>query len=47
MVSQTRALLARYQTSAGRYTERVPSFGHSPHLERPAEFSSLVREFLA
>jgi pimeloyl-ACP methyl ester carboxylesterase len=43
MVTQTRAVLDRY----GRYTERVlPGCGHSPHLERPAEFAALVDEFL-
>jgi pimeloyl-ACP methyl ester carboxylesterase len=44
MVAQTRAVLARY---AGGFTEHVlPGCGHSPHLERPAEFTVLVREFL-
>lgn len=45
MVTQTRAVLERYP---GRYTEHVlPGCGHSPHLERPAEFTALVRDFLA
>jgi pimeloyl-ACP methyl ester carboxylesterase len=45
MVAQTRAVLDRYP---GRYTEHVlPGCGHSPHLERPAEFTTLVRDFLA
>lgn len=44
MVAQTRAVLDAY----GRYTEHVlPGCGHSPHLERPAEFTALVGEFLA
>lgn len=44
MVTQTRAVLDRY----GRYTERVlAGCGHSPHLERPAEFTRLVDDFLA
>ncbi|HVV21906.1 MAG TPA: alpha/beta hydrolase [Pseudonocardiaceae bacterium] len=44
MVAQTRAVLDSY----GRYTEHVlPGCGHSPHLERPAEFAALVDEFLA
>jgi pimeloyl-ACP methyl ester carboxylesterase len=48
MVSQTRAVLDRYQAAGGRYTEHVlPGCGHSPHLERPAEFTSLVLAFLA
>ncbi|HEX3647748.1 MAG TPA: alpha/beta hydrolase [Pseudonocardiaceae bacterium] len=45
MVAQTRAVLDRYP---GRSTEHVlPGCGHSPHLERPAEFTTLVRDFLA
>jgi pimeloyl-ACP methyl ester carboxylesterase len=45
MVAQTRAVLERYP---GRYAEHVlPGCGHSPHLERPAEFLGLVTDFLA
>jgi pimeloyl-ACP methyl ester carboxylesterase len=48
MVGQMRAVLDRYQAAGGRYTERVlPGCGHSPHLERPAEFAAAVTEFLA
>jgi pimeloyl-ACP methyl ester carboxylesterase len=47
MVGQTRALLDRYRAAGGTYTEQVLSCGHSPHLERPGEFLSLVTEFLA
>lgn len=48
MVSQTRAVLDRYQANGGHYTEHVlPGCGHSPHLERPAEFAELVTEFVA
>ena len=48
MVGQIRAVLDRYQAAGGRYTERVlPGCGHSPHLERPAEFTAAVTEFLA
>jgi pimeloyl-ACP methyl ester carboxylesterase len=48
MVGQMRAVLDRYQAAGGRYTERVlPGCGHSPHLERPAEFTAAVTEFLA
>jgi pimeloyl-ACP methyl ester carboxylesterase len=48
MVAQTRAVLDRYQAGGGRYTEHVlPGCGHSPHLERAAEFTSLVTDFLS
>jgi pimeloyl-ACP methyl ester carboxylesterase len=48
MVAQTRGVLDRYTAADGRYTEHVlPGCGHSPHLERPAEFTSLVGDFLA
>ncbi|HEY1105213.1 MAG TPA: alpha/beta hydrolase [Agromyces sp.] len=39
MVSQTRAVLARYAERGGTVTEvELEGCGHSPHLERPAEF---------
>jgi pimeloyl-ACP methyl ester carboxylesterase len=39
MVAQTRALFEAY----GPYTEIVyPDCGHSPHIERPAEFAALL-----
>ncbi|WP_435825957.1 alpha/beta fold hydrolase [Micromonospora zamorensis] len=45
MVGQTRAVLERYAAAGGAYHEVVlPGCGHSPHLERPAEF---VAELLA
>ena len=45
MVGQTRAVLERYAAAGGTYQEVVlPGCGHSPHLERPAEF---VAELLA
>jgi pimeloyl-ACP methyl ester carboxylesterase len=48
MVTQTRAVLDRYRAAGGHYTEHVlPGCGHSPHLERPADFTSLVGDFLA
>jgi pimeloyl-ACP methyl ester carboxylesterase len=45
MVAQTRAVLDH---ASGHYTEHVlAGCGHSPHLERPAEFTALVTDFLA
>ncbi|MCX4470339.1 Tropinesterase [Micromonospora sp. MW-13] len=45
MVGQTRAVLDRYAAAGGTYREVVlAGCGHSPHLERPAEF---VAELLA
>ncbi|MFG1843580.1 alpha/beta fold hydrolase [Micromonospora sp. NPDC049175] len=45
MVGQTRSVLERYAAAGGTYQEVVlPGCGHSPHLERPAEF---VAELLA
>lgn len=39
MVSQTRDVLARYAQGGGEVTElSMEGVGHSPHLERPAEF---------
>ncbi|MEU5938750.1 alpha/beta hydrolase [Micromonospora sp. NPDC047548] len=45
MIAQTRAVLERYAAAGGAYREVVlPGCGHSPHVERPAEF---VAELLA
>ncbi|MBB2913427.1 pimeloyl-ACP methyl ester carboxylesterase [Streptosporangium becharense] len=38
MITQTRAALERY----GSYTEVVLDCGHSPHIERPAEFRAAL-----
>ncbi|GAB3859348.1 alpha/beta hydrolase [Micromonospora andamanensis] len=39
MIGQTRAVLDRYAEAGGTYREvTLPGCGHSPHLERPAEF---------
>jgi pimeloyl-ACP methyl ester carboxylesterase len=39
MVGQTRAVLQRYAAAGGSYTEvLLEECGHSPHIERPAEF---------
>ncbi|MEV4528170.1 alpha/beta hydrolase [Streptosporangium sp. NPDC049304] len=42
MVTQTRAVLERY----GPYTEVVLDCGHSPHIERPAEFRAALSDHL-
>ena len=48
MVAQTRAVLDRYAAAGGTYDEIVlADTGHSPHIERPAEFSTALREILA
>jgi pimeloyl-ACP methyl ester carboxylesterase len=48
MVTQTRAVLDRYAAAGGTYEEIVfPDTGHSPHLERPAEFTAALRNILA
>ena len=39
MVAQTRAVLERYAAAGGSFTEvLLEGCGHSPHIERPAEF---------
>lgn len=48
MVTQTRAVLDRYAAAGGSYDEIViADAGHSPHLEKPAEFSAALEEILA
>jgi len=48
MVGQMRAVLDRYRAAGGHYEERVlAGCGHSPHLEQPNEFNTLVGDFLA
>ena len=47
MVTQTRAVLDRYAASGGRYREALlPGVGHSPHIERPQEFTVALLEHL-
>jgi pimeloyl-ACP methyl ester carboxylesterase len=47
MVGQTRAVLDRYAAAGGTYDEVViPDAGHSPHLEKPAEFGTALRQIL-
>lgn len=48
MVAQTRAALDRYAAAGGTYDEVViADTGHSPHIEKPAEFTAALREILA
>jgi pimeloyl-ACP methyl ester carboxylesterase len=48
MVSQIRAVLDRYATGGGRYTEVVVAdCAHSPHIEKPEEFRTAFLAFLA
>lgn len=48
MVSQTRALLQRYAANGGRFREEVlADSGHSPHLEKQADFDRLAFSFFA
>jgi pimeloyl-ACP methyl ester carboxylesterase len=47
MVTQTRSVLDRYAASGGAYREVVlPGVGHSPHVERPQEFTVALLEHL-
>lgn len=48
MVSQMRAVLAQYQANNGRAQEvTLADCGHSPHIEKAAEFEAVLRAFLA
>ena len=47
MVSQTRAVLEKYKTNGGQYQEVVyQQCGHSPHIEKAAEFEQALWEFV-
>jgi len=47
MVGQTRAVLDKYQADGGSYHEVViADTGHSPHIEKPAEFTQALIEFM-
>jgi pimeloyl-ACP methyl ester carboxylesterase len=47
MVTQTRSVLDRYAATGGAYREVVfPDIGHSPHVERPQEFTVALLEHL-
>jgi pimeloyl-ACP methyl ester carboxylesterase len=46
MIAQTRAVLEAYAAAGGRYQEVVfDECGHSPHIEKPAEFSAALAAF--
>ncbi len=48
MLAQTRHVLDKYRQNGGLYTETVlPNCGHSPHIEKQAEVSKLLHDFLA
>ena len=48
MVSQTRSALEKYSQKGGSYTEVViDGTGHSPYIEKPAEFNQHFHKFLA
>jgi len=47
MLEQIRAVLEQYQVNGGAYREAViADAGHSPFIEKPAEFNALFHEFL-
>ncbi|MBL9101510.1 MAG: alpha/beta fold hydrolase [Myxococcales bacterium] len=47
MIGQTRAVLEAYARSGGRFEELVlPACGHSPHIEKQAEFVAALDRFI-
>ncbi|WP_412519998.1 alpha/beta hydrolase [Actinomadura madurae] len=47
MLAQTRAVLDAYAAAGGGYEEIViPETGHSPHIEKPAEFAAALMRIL-
>lgn len=46
MVAQTRAVLDAYAAAGGRYAEVVLECGHSPLIEKPAEFQAALAAHL-
>jgi pimeloyl-ACP methyl ester carboxylesterase len=47
MVDQLRAVLEQYKANGGSYREEViADAGHSPFIEKPAEFNALLHAFL-
>lgn len=48
MITQLRTMLERYQANGGRYQEvLIADCGHTPYIEKPAEFGQAFAEFLA
>jgi len=48
MVGQTRAVLEQYAAAGGAFWERViADAGHTPYIEKPAEFNALLHAHLA
>ena len=44
---QTRAVLTAFRERGGSFEEVVlDDCGHSPHIEKPAEFSAQLQQFL-
>lgn len=47
MLAQTRAVLEKYQANGGSYQDVViQDAGHSPHVEKPAEFKQALTGFI-
>ncbi|MDX2160821.1 MAG: alpha/beta fold hydrolase [bacterium] len=47
MISQTRAVLEKYQAAGGQYREVVVDAGHTPYLEQPEAFNQAFHAHLA
>lgn len=48
MIDQIRAVLEQYQANGGSFREEIiADAGHSPFIEKPAEFNALFHAFLA
>jgi len=47
MIAQIRAVLEKYQAAGGEYEEvALPETGHSPYIEKPAEFNAAFHAWL-
>ena len=43
MLAQTRKVLDQYAANGGKYAEHaIADAGHSPYIEKPAEFNALL-----